>query len=134
SSLPREKAGVGSAVSNTVRQVGGALGLAVLGSVLASVYRDQIAAAPQPLPAPVREAANASISGAYGVAERLGPGGAPVIAAANDAFVSAMHGAAALAAVFAVVGVLVVLRWMPGRSAAERAAQPATEQELAGVR
>jgi MFS transporter, DHA2 family, multidrug resistance protein len=134
SSLPREKAGVGSAVSNTVRQVGGALGIAVLGSVLASVYRDQIAPATQPLPVPVREAANASISGAYGVAERLGPGGAPVIAAANDAFVSAMHGAAALAAVFAVVGVLVVLRWMPGRPATAGAAAPATEQELAGVR
>ena len=39
SSLPREKAGVGSAVSNTVRQVGGALGVAVLGSVLSAVYR-----------------------------------------------------------------------------------------------
>ncbi|MBX6357181.1 MAG: MFS transporter, partial [Micromonosporaceae bacterium] len=39
STLPREKAGVGSAVSNTVRQVAGALGIAVLGSVLAGVYR-----------------------------------------------------------------------------------------------
>ena len=38
SSLPREKAGVGSAVGNTVRQVGGALGVAILGSVLSSVY------------------------------------------------------------------------------------------------
>jgi MFS transporter, DHA2 family, multidrug resistance protein len=134
SSLPREKAGVGSAVSNTVRQVGSALGIAVLGSVLASVYRDQIAPATQALPIPMRDAATASVSGAYGVAERLGANGAPVIAAANDAFVSAMHGAAALAAAFAVVGVLVVLRWMPGRPATESPAQPATEQELAGVR
>jgi hypothetical protein len=39
STLPREKAGVGSAVSNTIRQVGGSLGIAVLGSVLASSYR-----------------------------------------------------------------------------------------------
>ena len=38
-SVPREKAGVGSAVGNTVRQVGGALGVAVLGSVLSAVYR-----------------------------------------------------------------------------------------------
>ena len=43
--LPREKAGVGSAMSNTVRQVGGALGVAVLGSVLSSVYRGEIAPA-----------------------------------------------------------------------------------------
>ena len=42
SALPREKAGVGSAVSNTVRQVAGALGVAVLGSVLAGVYRGEI--------------------------------------------------------------------------------------------
>src|SRR5215475_8964287 len=41
-SLPREKAGVGSAVSNTVRQVSGALGVAVLGSVLSAVYRSRI--------------------------------------------------------------------------------------------
>src|SRR6266536_4643935 len=39
SSVPREKAGVGSAVGNTVRQVGGALGVAVLGSALSAVYR-----------------------------------------------------------------------------------------------
>ena len=74
SSLPREKAGVGSAVSNTVRQVGGALGVAVLGSVLAAVYRERVAAAAAGLPAPAREAALESISGAYGVAEQAGPG------------------------------------------------------------
>ena len=45
SALPREKAGVGSAVSNTVRQVAGALGVAVLGSVLSAVYRDEVAPA-----------------------------------------------------------------------------------------
>jgi MFS transporter, DHA2 family, multidrug resistance protein len=135
SSLPRERAGVGSAVSNTVRQVGGALGIAVLGSVLASVYRDQIGPATQALPAPAREAADASISGAYAVAERLGPAGDLVVAAANGAFVSAMHWAAAFSAVFAAAGLLVVLRWMPGRPPAEPAAPPpAAEQELASVR
>ena len=38
-SLPRSKAGVGSAMNDTTRQMGGALGVAVLGSVLATVYR-----------------------------------------------------------------------------------------------
>jgi MFS transporter, DHA2 family, multidrug resistance protein len=135
SSLPRERAGVGSAVSNTVRQVGSALGIAVLGSVLASVYRDEIAPATAALPAPMREAASASISGAYGVAQRLGPAGNLVADAANGAFVSAMHWAAALSAVFAAAGLLVVLRWMPGRpAAAEAGPPPAPEQELAAVR
>ena len=41
-SLPREKAGSGSAINNTFRQVGGALGVAVLGSVLSATYRDGI--------------------------------------------------------------------------------------------
>ena len=56
SSLPREKAGVGSAVSNTIRQVGGALGVAVLGAVLAAVYRSEIGDALAALPAPARVA------------------------------------------------------------------------------
>jgi DHA2 family multidrug resistance protein-like MFS transporter len=131
SSLPRERAGIGSAVSNTVRQVAGALGIAVLGSVLAGVYRGQIEPATRALPGPVRDAANESISGAYGVAERLGAAGQPVISAANDAFVSAMHWAAMLAAIFAALGVVVVLRWMPGkldRHTVEPA--PVTEPEL----
>lgn len=124
SALPREKAGVGSAVSNTIRQVAGALGVAVLGSVLSAVYRDQMEPAVRALPAPVRDAASESVSGAYTVAERLGPVGQPVLSAANDAFVSAMHWAAGLSAVFAALGILVVLRWMPGRSAEEPVLPP----------
>ncbi|GAB3141102.1 MFS transporter [Micromonospora sonneratiae] len=132
SALPRERAGVGSAVSNTVRQVGGALGVAVLGSVLAGVYRSEIAPTTTGLPDAARDAANESIAGAYGAAERLGAVGADVIVAANDAFVSAMHVAAALSAVVAALGVLVVLRWMPGRTARPQVVvEPAGEAELA---
>ncbi|WP_213454956.1 MFS transporter [Rhizomonospora bruguierae] len=137
SSLPREKAGVGSAVTNTVRQVASALGIAVLGSVVAGVYRDRVAEAVAGLPAPARVPATESIAGAYGVAERLGPAGAPLIGAANDAFVVAMHWAAASGATVALLGVLVVLRWMPGRSAApaprvvsEQVTQARAEQVL----
>ncbi|MEE3920778.1 MFS transporter [Micromonospora sp. BRA006-A] len=115
SSLPREKAGVGSAVSNTVRQVAGALGVAVLGSVLSAVYRDQVGPAVAALPAPVRDAARESVSGAYAVAGRLGPDGPRLIDAANDSFVSAMHWAAGASAVVAALGIVIVLRWMPGR-------------------
>nr|MDT0656525.1 MFS transporter [Micromonospora sp. DSM 115978] len=125
SALPREKAGVGSAVSNTVRQVAGALGLAVLGSVLAAGYRSRIGATVETLPEPVRQVAGESISGAHGVAERLGPAGPSLIAAADDAFLTAMHTAATVAAIVAGLGVLVVLRWMPGRPA-----NPAGSREL----
>ncbi|MEW2385292.1 MFS transporter [Micromonospora sp. NPDC047707] len=132
SALPREKAGVGSAVSNTVRQVAGALGVAVLGSVLSAAYRADVATALGDLPDGARDAAGESISGAYAAAGQLGPAAPQLIAVANDAFVSAMHWAAALAAVVAAVGILVVLRWMPGRTETP-AVLPAGEPELAGA-
>ncbi|MFG1883053.1 MFS transporter [Micromonospora sp. NPDC049102] len=134
SALPREKAGVGSAVSNTVRQVAGALGVAVLGSVLSAVYRSDVGDALTGLPAQAQDAANESISGAYAAAGRLGPAAPTLISAANDAFVTAMHWAAALSAIVAALGMLVVLRWMPGRDAlAPASAAPAAEPELAGT-
>src|SRR3954453_236462 len=79
SALPREKAGVGSAVSNTIRQVGGALGVAALGAILSSVYRDQLGSATDGLPAAAAGAARESISGAYAVAERAGAAGPGLI-------------------------------------------------------
>ncbi|WP_327027707.1 MFS transporter [Micromonospora sp. NBC_01740] len=134
SALPREKAGVGSAVSNTVRQVAGALGVAVLGSVLSAVYRADVDPALRDLPAGAREAAGESISGAYAAAGQLGPAAPQLIAVADDAFLAAMHWAAGLAAAIAALGILVVLRWMPGRPA-EAAGRPAPvgEPELAGT-
>jgi EmrB/QacA subfamily drug resistance transporter len=115
STLPREKAGVGSAVSNTVRQVGGALGVAVLGSVLSAVYRAQIKPDLAGLPRPVRELASESISGAYAVAPKLGTGAPALLDAGNNAFVHAMHWAAAGSAITGLLGMIVVLLWLPGR-------------------
>jgi DHA2 family multidrug resistance protein-like MFS transporter len=116
STLPREKAGVGSAVSNTIRQVGGALGVAILGSLLAAVYRTNITDQLAGLPAPARGAARESISGTYAVAERLGTGGGRLIDAGNSAFVQAMHWAAAGSVVVGLLGVVVALAWLPRRS------------------
>ncbi|GAA1274145.1 MFS transporter [Planotetraspora silvatica] len=116
-SLPREKAGVGSSMSNVVRQVGGTLGIAVLGAALSASYRgdmeDKVSALPEQLRGPVSE----SISGAAGVAEHLGAQGAGLMKAADAAFVTGMHWAALGSAVVALVGVIVVGLWMPGRSA-----------------
>jgi MFS transporter, DHA2 family, multidrug resistance protein len=117
SSLPREKAGVGSAVSNTIRQVGGALGVAVLGSVLSATYRSDMAPHVANLPAPARGAASESISGGYAVAGRLGAAGRVLIDHVNDAFVQAMHYSAIGSAVVALVGAIVVVVWLPRHSA-----------------
>jgi DHA2 family multidrug resistance protein-like MFS transporter len=125
--LPREKAGVGSAVGNTIRQVGGALGVAVLGSVLSAVYRDDVASAVAELPAGVREAAGTSISGAYGVAAQAGPAGGELIARANSAFIDAMHYAALGSVVFALLGALTVFIWLPGKRPAAAPAPTSAE-------
>jgi EmrB/QacA subfamily drug resistance transporter len=127
-SLPREKAGVGSAISNTVRQVGGALGVAVLGSVLSAVYRDQIAGSLPSLPPTAQATAEESISGAYGVALHAGPAAGQVVNSANDAFVSAMHWASGSAAVIALASIGVALAWLPRRPAVQPA--PARETRL----
>jgi EmrB/QacA subfamily drug resistance transporter len=128
STLPREKAGVGSAVNNTVRQVAGALGVAVLGSVLSSVYRNQMGGdlAGTQLPAQAQAAAKESIAGAYGVAEHAGPAAARLVVNANDAFMAAMHWAAAGGVLAALLGVLVALLWLPGRT--RKAPEPVIEE------
>jgi EmrB/QacA subfamily drug resistance transporter len=116
STLPREKAGVGSAVGNTVRQVAAALGIAVLGSVLAAVYRSGIHDKVTALPANARSAASESISGAYAAAEHLGDAGRGLIGTANTSFIDAMHAAALGSVIMALVGLVVVLVWLPRRS------------------
>jgi EmrB/QacA subfamily drug resistance transporter len=80
--LPREKQGVGSAMNDLARELGGALGIAVLGSVLQSVYRSNLDVGG--LPAPAANQAKSSLA----LAVRLGP---DVTASAENAFVDGLH-------------------------------------------
>ncbi|MFD4700335.1 DHA2 family efflux MFS transporter permease subunit [Streptomyces niveus] len=124
-SLPREKAGSGSAVNNTFRQVGGALGVAVLGSLLSSTYRGEIEGHLGAVPAAARDTAAESIEATMAVAEKLGPAGAPLMSSASDAFLTAMHVTALGSAGVALIGTAVVALFMPGRTAPE---EPAAKQ------
>jgi EmrB/QacA subfamily drug resistance transporter len=134
STLPRERAGVGSAVSNTVRQVGGALGVAVLGSVLSQVYRDNVGAALDGLPTGLRDTAAESLASTYAVAGRLGNAGSGLIPAGNAAFVAAMQTTAVFGAGVILVGAAAVLRWLPGKpTAAATAAAAVTATAPAAV-
>jgi MFS transporter, DHA2 family, multidrug resistance protein len=119
-SLPREKAGVGSAVNNTIRQVGGALGVAVLGTVLASVYRSRITPTLNELrlPSGAREIAAKSLSGTDAVITAAAGKADALREPAYQAFVGAMHTAAIGSAVVTLLGLIVVLVWMPGRPVA----------------
>jgi DHA2 family integral membrane protein (MFS transporter) len=109
--IPREKAGVASAMNNTVRQLGGALGVAVLGSVMGAAYRSGIEDELAVLPPSMRHEAGESLDATLLAATRLGESG--LAAPARQAFLDAMHLAAGAAAVAAFVGALAVLRWLP---------------------
>jgi EmrB/QacA subfamily drug resistance transporter len=115
--LPREKAGSGSAVTNTFRQVGGALGVAVLGSLLSTAYRSGIEDRLTLLPPAARHEAGESIEGTLGVVAKAGPAARALVQPANDAFIHAMHITALASAGVALVGTVVVLVFLPGRKA-----------------
>ncbi|MEV6651133.1 MFS transporter [Streptomyces sp. NPDC051219] len=123
-SLPREKAGAGSAMNNAFRQVGGALGVAVLGSLLSTAYRMGIRDHLTVLPPDERHAAGESVEATLAAAQRLGPEGRALTGPAHEAFVHAMHITALGAAAVAVLGAVVVALFMPGRSARHAAASP----------
>jgi EmrB/QacA subfamily drug resistance transporter len=134
SALPREKAGAGSAINNAVRQVAVAMGVAVLGSVIASIYRAQLADRFQALPTESRHTASESIEGTLAVASRMGAAGQSLIEPAHAAFVQGMHAAAGVSAVVAFLATLTVFKWMPGRRSAEpEPVVPAPERETAPV-
>jgi EmrB/QacA subfamily drug resistance transporter len=116
-SLPLAKAGVGSAVNDTTRQVGGALGVAVLGSVLSSVYRSNLHL--QGVSAATRAAVRAGVGNAVVAGGHLAPGVATVVdVQAKAAFVHAMHTTALIGVVFVLAGAVVALIWLPAKAAA----------------
>jgi EmrB/QacA subfamily drug resistance transporter len=125
--LPREKAGSASALSNTFRQVGGALGIAILGSVLSTAYRNGIDDRLGLVPADLRHTAGESIEATLGVAAKLGPRGQDLVGPANDAFLHAMHVTALWGAGVAVLGAIVVARYLPGRPPAPQEAEKQPE-------
>jgi hypothetical protein len=123
-SLPEAKMSVGSAINDTTRTAGGALGVAVLGSLLASGYRGDMDTATTALPPQARDVAQDSLAGGLAVAERLGDG--RLASAAQDAFVSGMHTAALAAAAVALAGALVAAVFLPSlERAPAREAVPA---------
>jgi MFS family permease len=108
SSLPLGKAGVGSAVNDTTRELGGALGVGVLGSILASVYASHVHDALPGAPAELVSAASASLGAALHVT------GVPGLAeAAKQAFIDGLGVATLVGAVVAASGALLAYRFLP---------------------
>jgi EmrB/QacA subfamily drug resistance transporter len=121
--LPPEKAGVGSAVNDTTRELGGTLGVAVLGSVFSSVYGpglvDKLGGLP--IPAPALDAAKESVGATLVVAERAtaqaGPqAGQIVLDAARTTFVDGLGAASLVAAAVVFAGAVLAALFLPARA------------------
>ena len=118
SALPRERAGAGSAVNNTMRQVGGALGVAILGSVLSSAFRSKISPSLSAahLPAAANHAAGQSIGALFQVVGKGQKPTGPLWVQGQHAFIHAMHVTSLGSAFVVLLGLLVVLKWLPGKA------------------
>jgi EmrB/QacA subfamily drug resistance transporter len=117
--LPPDKAGVGSAVNDTTREVGGTLGVAVVGSVLSSAYGSHVVSALSGLGVPARVASEAgqSVAAGLGVAGHLPPAlREAAAAAAQQAFVTGVHQGSLVAAGATAAAALVALIFLPARA------------------
>ncbi|MGH2674507.1 MAG: MFS transporter, partial [Actinomycetota bacterium] len=120
-SAPPERAGAASGISETSAELGGALGIAILGSIGTAVYRSEVIdAIPAGVPAEAAEAARDTLGGAVEIAAQLPDQlGAPLLAAAREAFTHGLHLTAAISAAVAIaVAILAasLLRRVRGRS------------------
>ena len=119
SALPRAKAGVGSAVNDTARELGGAVGVAVIGSIFASTYSSSVRPTVDGvagLSAAARAAAADNIGAALATAGSLGDAGGQLAAAASSAFVDGMQAGLWMAAALAAVGAVAAAAFLPGRA------------------
>jgi DHA2 family multidrug resistance protein-like MFS transporter len=102
-SAPAERAGAASGISETASELGGALGIAVLGSIGAAIYRARVADLPSSVPAEAAAAARDTLGAAVQVAAQLPASvGGSVVDVARDAFVAGMQLTSLLAAVVAM--------------------------------
>jgi DHA2 family multidrug resistance protein-like MFS transporter len=129
-SAPPERAGAASGISETGAELGGALGIAILGSIGALIYRAQLATdLPRGLTAAAAEAARDTLGGALAVAGQLPDGlGDALAATAREAFVAGMHLTSAIATV--VAAGLAALAVIALRAhGAEQQEQPAQQEQ-----
>jgi EmrB/QacA subfamily drug resistance transporter len=119
--VPREKAGVGSAVNDTTRLLGGTLGVAVIGSVYASIYATHLSSAlPSQLPRALATLAHSSVGAALGVAAHLTASGHGDVArsvehAAAGAFIKGLSAGCLLAALVSAAGAVAAAALLPAQ-------------------
>jgi EmrB/QacA subfamily drug resistance transporter len=116
SSVPRDKAGVGSAMNDTTREVGTTLGVAVLGSILSSGYTSNLGSAVTSLPDAARQTAEGSLAGALGVANQIGgTQGAAIVDAAKSAWTDGLQLSMFIGAGIVLIAAFIAARYLPGK-------------------
>jgi EmrB/QacA subfamily drug resistance transporter len=123
--LPPEKAGVGSAVNDTAREMGSTLGVAIVGSLFASVYSSKLGELLTGTPVPAsavaiaKESVGAGAQVAVVAGQQFGPqAGALVQHAVNTSFIDGFHAGSWVSAGVTLAGSLAALRWLPSRDTA----------------
>lgn len=114
-SLPVEEQGVASALNDTVRELGTAVGVALIGSVLSATYSSSVADAAATLPPEAGHAVEEGIGGAVAVSAQMGPQGEGLLDAARGAFVDGWTASMWLSAGLAIAIAVFTFAWMPGR-------------------
>jgi EmrB/QacA subfamily drug resistance transporter len=123
--VPAHQAGAGSAVNDTIREVGGALGIAIVGSLAAAVYRSRLTPMliARHAPGPVMHVVTGSVAAADAVGRRVGGApGSELVGAAHSAFVSALAMGVRVAAGVAIAAAVAAVFALPRRG---RPAMPA---------
>ncbi|MFF0159061.1 MFS transporter [Streptomyces sp. NPDC005263] len=132
-SFPESELGVGGGVNDTALELGGALGIAVLGSLLGTAYRDELTdLVGNRLPAEAMETAKDSVGAGLAVAERVAqdPSAGPqqaqaAVDAVHQAFAHGVAQASLIGGIIMAAGTLIVLAVMPGRRGfARKSAEP----------
>lgn len=135
--VPEARAGIGSAMNDVTRQVAGAFGVAIVGSLITTVYADRMAAPTAALPAPAAEPARDSVGAALAVAARLGGSAADALrAAARAGFVDALGVAVLVSAGVLLLAAAAVARYLPAHHlpvGADASALSAAQVERAEV-
>jgi MFS transporter, DHA2 family, multidrug resistance protein len=131
-SAPVERAGAAASISSTAPQIGGAFGVAVLGSIVTAVYRNAMATSvPADVPPGAADAARDNIGTAAAAAQALPePLAGPLLAAARAAFTTGFHVTAIVSAVLMVLIAALVLRLRPAHNSSATVYQQPPSQPL----
>lgn len=112
-SVPRNRSGMGSAMNDTTRQLGGALGVAILGAIISATYTKTIAPSVQSFPEQIRNGVESSIAVALKIADKLGPATGDVVNQAKTAFTTGFTTAAFVGAIIVFVATLLTFFVLP---------------------